>query len=105
MSDKELKPKPQVYAFFFAALQEVAKELGYNLLIHGSMNRDMDLVAVPWIDDPADELTLIKALHKCLTGETYEYQEQYLYSRLPGGRNSYAFNLNRGRISKKRHFS
>lgn len=33
------------------ALQQVARELGYNLCVHGSLARDIDLVAVPWSDD------------------------------------------------------
>ena len=30
-------------------LCDVAREMGYALALHGSMNRDMDLIAVPWV--------------------------------------------------------
>jgi hypothetical protein len=32
-------------------LIEVAKANGYALCVHGSLVRDLDLVAVPWTDD------------------------------------------------------
>lgn len=41
--------KPQLYAFYFLKLKEIAKELGYNLVIDGSMARDLDLIAIPWV--------------------------------------------------------
>ncbi len=39
-------------------LRERAKVLGYALAVHGSMERDIDLVAVPWTDKayPAEAL-------------------------------------------------
>ena len=35
-----------------------AKEYGYALAVHGSLQRDIDLIAVPWADDakPPEEL-------------------------------------------------
>ena len=30
------------------SMRRVAKEAGYALTVHGSLNRDIDLVAVPW---------------------------------------------------------
>lgn len=93
---KPLKPKPQFYALCFAALQQIARDLGYNLIMHGSFNRDMDLVAIPWIDNPAAEMQLIQAFDKYLTGKADERPDYYLFSILPGGRGSYVINLNRG---------
>ena len=46
----------------FAAGRRVARELGYNLVAHGSMERDCDLVAIPWTDDAVGEDTLVLAL-------------------------------------------
>lgn len=37
-----------VYAAFFPILAEIAQKRGYALAVHGSLNSDMDLVAVPW---------------------------------------------------------
>jgi hypothetical protein len=38
------------YAFMLPLLQEKVRPLGYALAVHGSMNRDLDLIAVPWSD-------------------------------------------------------
>lgn len=42
------KTVPGVYAIFFVMLSERANALGYALAVHGSMARDLDLIAVPW---------------------------------------------------------
>jgi hypothetical protein len=47
------KPKGYIagaYAFMLPILQEKVRPLGYALAVHGSMNRDFDLIAVPWDD-------------------------------------------------------
>ena len=36
------------FAAFLPILQEKVRPLGYALAVHGSMNRDLDLIAVPW---------------------------------------------------------
>lgn len=91
---KPIKPKPHFYAACLSSLQPIARELGYNLLIHGSMDRDMDLVAVPWVDDPKPELELIRAFDQCLRGLTST--GNYDHSMMPGGRSNYIIQLNRG---------
>ena len=99
MNNKPIKAKPHFYAVCLQPLQEIAKSMGYNLLVHGSMNRDMDLIAVPWIDNPHPEKELIKAFDMYLRGVCYDdgcEERGYMYSVLPGGRKSYVINLNRG---------
>lgn len=99
MSTKPIKTKPHFYAVCLQPMQEIAKEMGYNLVVHGSMNRDLDLIAIPWTDDPKPELQLITALDLFLRGIKYaegHEEEGYMHSILPGGRKSYVINLNRG---------
>src|SRR3954463_16137983 len=96
---KPMKARPQFYAVCFEALKGIALEMGYNLIVHGSLNRDLDLVAIAWIDDPQPELKVIKAFDMNLRGVTYtddSAERGYLFSVLPGGRRSYVINLNRG---------
>ena len=50
------------YAFLYPLLAEAARSVGYALALHGSMARDLDVVAVPWVDDAADAETLMQAL-------------------------------------------
>jgi hypothetical protein len=93
---KQTHVKPNLYAYYFIELKEIAKECGYNLVVHGSMARDLDLIAIPWVDDPKPEMDLINAFCDYINGRTCDFKEQYLYSVLPGGRHSYVINLNRG---------
>jgi hypothetical protein len=60
MSEKPIKAKPHFYAVCLPGLQEIARNLGYNLVVHGSMNRDLDLIAIPWIDEPKEHLELLE---------------------------------------------
>ena len=96
MSDKPTYVKPAFYAFCYQKLKEIAKEFGYNLLIHGSMNRDCDLVAVAWVDKPKNELLMIQAFDRYINGLEGVSKKEYLFSVLPGGRQSYVVNINRG---------
>lgn len=55
-------PIPEARPFgalaFLPGIVKVARERGYALTVHGSLARDFDFVAVPWIEDacPAEEL-------------------------------------------------
>jgi hypothetical protein len=59
---KPISARPAYYAHLYIGLVEVARKLGYALLIHGSMARDLDLVAVPWEEDCAEPQTLADAV-------------------------------------------
>lgn len=102
---KPIKARPSFYAHCYQSLQQIARSLGYNLLLHGSMDRDMDLVAVPWSDTPESHTTLLQAFNMHINGVEKGTPEGslltvaeacYCYSVLPGGRASYIIDLNRG---------
>lgn len=50
-------PAP-AYSFLFHIMAEKAQAMGYALALHGSMQRDLDVVAIPWIEEavPAEDL-------------------------------------------------
>ncbi len=86
-----------MYALIFHELKEMAKNYGYNLVLHGSLNRDMDLIAIPWTDEPKNEQEMIKDFQVYLTGKTMITADGNVhYTILPGNRHSYAIDLNRG---------
>ena len=96
---KPVKAKPYFYSCCLKAMQEIAVEHGYNLLIHGSMNRDMDLVAVAWVDNPKTHIELLDAFSEYLgvpRTRTSDGSTPYDFTILPGGRSTYLINLNRG---------
>jgi len=51
-----------VYAAFFPILAEIAQKRGYALAVHGSLNSDMDLVAIPWTVTAVSADELVEAL-------------------------------------------
>lgn len=98
MAEKPIKAKPVFYSYCYESLKAIAKENGYNLLINGSLNRDMDLVAIPWIDDPNPHSEVLKEFCAYL-GVPYltnQNDEPCHFTVLPGGRSSYVIDLNRG---------
>ena len=59
------KPVPgysPVYCALYPELAKVAREHGYALAIHGSLVRDFDLIAVPWVESPAEPDVLVEAV-------------------------------------------
>lgn len=77
----------------FRQLVPVAHGLGYGLMAHGSLERDLDVVAVPWIEDAAPVRELVKALAKAIGGYWSSEPE-----RKPHGRLAYTIILARGGI-------
>lgn len=57
-----------IYAQLLPEIREAAKKLGYAIAIHGTMARDLDLLAVPWIEDAADPLELVNAIRDAVDG-------------------------------------
>lgn len=47
----------------------VAAACGYAICVHGSLERDVDLLAVPWVDDAADATDLAKAIQAAVSAE------------------------------------
>ena len=69
MSDKAIgSAAPSYYAVLYAELRVVARAHGYALGLHGSLRRDLDLIAVPWIETPSDEATFVEAMRQAAEG-------------------------------------
>jgi hypothetical protein len=74
---KLLDPSPAraaAYVAVYPMLVAVARRHGYALAVHGTVSRDFDLVAIPWIDEASDPLTLIRAFKKA-TGAVIQHDE------------------------------
>lgn len=50
--------KAAFYAAVWNDLRQAAMDCGWALGLHGSLNADMDIMAMPWVEDavPADEM-------------------------------------------------
>lgn len=54
------------YASTYVLLQKVAMRRGYALGLHGSMQRDLDLIVIPWTEDADSEEKLLTAIASAL---------------------------------------
>ena len=41
---------------------KLAREVGYAVGVHGSLKRDFDLIAVPWVEDAVSSVALVEHL-------------------------------------------
>lgn len=57
---------PLMYAMYYNILKGIATEHGYALAIHGSLTRDLDLIAVPWVEDPKPPEEFLMAIRKTI---------------------------------------
>lgn len=65
MSDLSKKPPASaapVYAALYQEWAELFRGHGYALAIHGSLRRDFDLIAVPWIEQPSAPADVMREL-------------------------------------------
>lgn len=76
------------YAVTWVRLAELARTMGYALTLHGSMSRDLDLVAVPWTQEAVDAETLVAAIKKA-TGTFTIPEDEPLPKLLPHGRKAW----------------
>ncbi|HCM30577.1 MAG TPA: hypothetical protein DIC32_02045 [Acinetobacter radioresistens] len=63
-----------VFASMYCGLCDIARNNGYALTVHGTMNLDFDLVAIPWTDqaiEPEDLIKLIADRCNLLTGQEF----------------------------------
>lgn len=91
---KPIAIKPSLYAVFFEKLKPVAKEYGYNLCVHGSMNRDMDLIAFPWGGEAKPHLQMVEEFKNLLGGQFNQVNNEGDIGELrPNGSWKYIINI------------
>lgn len=73
-ADERRDAYPSLYCAMWPDLKARARSLGYALLIHGSLKRDLDLVAIPWTEDAVDARTLADAMKAVVGGWTGEVE-------------------------------
>ena len=70
----DIKTKKELlkrYASYIPSLQKIAMQCGYALAVHGSMVRDLDLIAVPWVKRPMSPESLVIMLEEGITGQRH----------------------------------
>lgn len=72
------------YLSRLSVIREAAQAQGYAIGLHGSMRRDLDLIAVPWRDGASEPDTLAHAVAHAACGITR--QGRYEWESKPAGR-------------------
>lgn len=77
------------YAIMYEKLDRIAWRYGYALALHGSMSRDLDLVAIPWTEEADDPEKLIAAFVRFVISKADVHVSQPKSAAMPHGRMSY----------------
>jgi len=77
------------YVMAYTKLERVAWRHGYALALHGSMSRDLDLIAIPWTDDADDPERLLKAFCKFIVDKADVNLTPGKSTKKPHGRRAY----------------
>ena len=86
------------YASVYAMLIPIARAHGYALAVHGTMNRDLDLIAVPWTEQATDALPLILAIKEATKTCTHSFTDDHYWPDCaptikPFGRRAYSLHF------------
>lgn len=86
---------PAFYATLYPDLVRAAREHGYALAIHGSLARDLDLIAVPWVQEATCAEELIEGLMGACNGWMHDeaLRREYDQSVKPHGRRGWSIHL------------
>lgn len=96
MKEKEeinLNPKATFYAVLYSDFRRVAIECGYSLAIHGSMARDMDLIAVAWTEDAVPHEELVAKISNCIGETIWKDKHKTSFELKPHGRIAYILDI------------
>lgn len=87
------KVRPIAYVCHLPRITAKAREFGYAIAVHGSLQKDMDLIAVPWSESATDEDTLLQAICECAGGFMLEHEKG---CNKPHGRRAWVIHLGAG---------
>lgn len=66
-SDAKTKPqRKSLYLSLIPVIREVARNSGYAIGVHGSLTRDLDLIAAPWTPKAVSPNTLALRIEKAI---------------------------------------
>lgn len=87
---------PAYYALLYPNLLEIAHNCGYALALHGSLGRDMDVIAVPWIEHAVTAEELVERLLSGVGGWMYGALGNRMDEIKPHGRRAWSLFLGNG---------
>lgn len=92
---KPIHAKPSLYSFYFELIKEIGLKYGYNIVIHGSMNRDLDLIAIPWHEVLGNVVSMVDEIAHTIGGVILKNEDGKTWTSKPHGRVVFIININR----------
>lgn len=80
--DDGTKIPAATYAWMIPVATRIARRFGYAIAVHGSMSRDLDLVAVPWVDTASEPLPMIEAIAEMVEGKVIPVPKVAAHGRM-----------------------
>lgn len=77
------------YAMAYVGLERIAWRYGYALALHGSMGRDLDIIAIPWTEDADEPEKLVRAFVGFIIRNSKVEMKPPIPMKKPHGRLSY----------------
>lgn len=85
--------KAAFYASIWPDIKETATKHGWALGLHGSLNSDMDIMAMPWDENASDTDALIQAISDCFTESIFKDQHTVPFYGKSNGRVVYTMTI------------
>lgn len=74
------------YASMWEDIRECAMDNGWAVAIHGSLKSDMDIMAMPWVDEAVSFNELVKHIANLFNGNKSSEQFNISYGEKPHNR-------------------
>ncbi len=85
--------KAAFYASIWEDLRQAAMDCGWALGLHGSLAKDMDIMAMPWTEEARPVEEMIKALSACFTESRFADHHIVPHATKPNGRIVYTMTI------------
>ena len=85
--------KATFYAAIWEDLRNAALDCGWALGLHGSLANDMDIMAMPWVEDAKPVEEMIDAIINCFTDNPFNDISRKPYCNKPNGRVVYTIHI------------
>lgn len=96
---KSKRDRKRLYLSLIPTIRKVARQSGYAIGVHGSLTRDLDLIAVKWRNKAVKPDTLAYRIHKATCKYSYSrkaIKATNVKTEKPQGRVAYALILGHG---------
>lgn len=92
-SEVRIDGKPVFYAVLYESMRKAALDCGYALALHGSMQSDMDMIAMAWVQDAKPVEELVAAINKCIGATVWAESNLKKSGDRPYGREIYTLSI------------